>query len=193
MRILACGILKAGGITGMDQHSLRKSPSGSRLSRRRLLRGVFLGSTGLFTVEMLGGFAYFFRPQKIGAFGQKIRVGTVDQFPIGSITHVQEGKFYLSRVPEGFLAMWQKCTHLGCTVPWIAGETSEDDVARQGRFNCPCHGSIFNRYGVITAGPAPRPLDLFPVSIVDGAVLVDTDVNKVVQRTAWHPDQAVKV
>ena len=177
----------------MEDHILRVSPNGARVTRRHLLRSAFLGATGLFTVEMLAGFAYFFRPQKIGAFGQKVRAGKVEEFPVGSITHVQEGKFYLSHVPEGFLAMWHKCTHLGCTVPWIPGEKSEDDVAESGRFNCPCHGSIFNRYGVITAGPAPRPLDLFPVTVEDGVVMVDTDLDKVIVREAWQQSQAAKV
>lgn len=177
----------------MKYDSLKGPEAGTRIPRRLFLRGAFVGVSGLFTLEMLGGFAFFFRPQKTAGFGQKFRVGKVDEFPIGSMTHVQEGKFYLSRVPEGFLAMWHKCTHLGCTVPWIAQEKSEDDISKSGRFNCPCHGSIFNRYGVLTAGPAPRPLDLFPVSIVDGVVMVDTDVSKVIVRESWNPSQAAKV
>lgn len=177
----------------MDAGSLNIPPSGARLSRRLFLRTVFTGAAGVFALEMAGGFAYFFRPKNIQGLGQTFRVGKVDDFVIGSITHHQEGKFYLSRVPDGFLAMWHKCTHLGCTVPWIPQEKSEDGLSEHGRFNCPCHGSIYDRYGVVTAGPAPRPMDLFPVSIVDGAVLVDTDVNKVVQRERWHPSQAVKV
>ena len=31
---------------------------------------------------------------------------------------VREGKFYVTRVPEGFFALYWKCPHLGCTVPW---------------------------------------------------------------------------
>ncbi|MDP2660707.1 MAG: Rieske 2Fe-2S domain-containing protein [Dehalococcoidia bacterium] len=176
----------------MEQHRSDISHNGVRISRRIFLRSAFVGSAGLLTLEMLGGFGFFFRPQNIGASGQTFRVGKVEDFAVGSVTHSQEGKFYLSRVPEGFLAMWQKCTHLGCTVPWVSREKSEDDISGQGRFNCPCHGSIYNRYGVVTAGPAPRPFDLFPVTIVDGAVIVDSDLNKVITRQAWDPSQAVK-
>ncbi|MDP2726739.1 MAG: Rieske 2Fe-2S domain-containing protein [Dehalococcoidia bacterium] len=176
----------------MERQLPRVSQKGPRLSRRLFLRGAFIGTVGLFAAEMAGGFAFFFRPQKAGAFGQKFRAGKVEDFPIGSITHFQEGKFYLSRVPEGFLAMWHKCTHLGCTVPWIANERSEDELVEKGRFNCPCHASIFNRYGIVKAGPAPRPMDLFPVSIVDGVVVVDTDVGKVILRERWDPRQAIK-
>jgi cytochrome b6-f complex iron-sulfur subunit len=177
----------------MERHTLRDMRNGTRLSRRLFLRGAFLGAAGLFAAEMAGSFAFFFRPRKVGAFGQKFKLGKAEDFPIGSVTHFQEGKFYLSRVPEGFLAMWHKCTHLGCTVPWIAQERSEDDLAKRGRFNCPCHGSIFDRYGIVHAGPAPRPLDLFPTSIVDGVVVVDTDPNKVITREGWDPRQAARV
>ncbi|MDP2936333.1 MAG: Rieske 2Fe-2S domain-containing protein [Dehalococcoidia bacterium] len=177
----------------MEHRSYQMPRLARRFTRRLFLRSAFVGAAGIFTLEMLGGFAVFFRPKNVLGLGQKFKVGTAEEFPVGSITHHIDGKFYLSRVPEGFLAMWHKCTHLGCTVPWVSGEKSEDGLAATGRFNCPCHGSIFNRYGQITAGPAPRPLDLFPVSIIDGVVMVDTDINKVVQREAWGPSQATKV
>lgn len=177
----------------MDQNPLYHTRNGKPISRRVFLRGAFVSAAGLFTLEMLGGFTFFFRPQKIGAFGQLVRAGKVEDFAVGSVTHFQEGKFYLSRVPEGFVAMWHKCTHLGCTVPWIPQEKSEDGLADKGRFNCPCHGSIYDRYGVVTAGPAPRPFDLFPVTIIDGVVMVDTDVNRVITRETWNPSQAATV
>ncbi|MEX0868242.1 MAG: ubiquinol-cytochrome c reductase iron-sulfur subunit [Nitriliruptoraceae bacterium] len=52
----------------------------------------------------------------------------------------------------------QACPHLGCAVPWC--QTSQ-------WFECPCHGSRYNRYGEWTDGPAPRGLDRFP-SYIDG-------------------------
>ncbi|NNC42219.1 MAG: Rieske 2Fe-2S domain-containing protein, partial [Acidimicrobiia bacterium] len=50
-------------------------------------------------------------------------------------------------IAGGFTALWQKCVHLGCRVPWCASS--------QG-FECPCHGSKYNAHGEYFAGPAPR-------------------------------------
>jgi cytochrome b6-f complex iron-sulfur subunit len=57
------------------------------------------------------------------------------------------------------------CPHLGCAVPWC--QTSQ-------WFECPCHGSRYNKYGEWTGGPAPRGLDRY-VSFVDaeGQLVVD--------------------
>ena len=52
----------------------------------------------------------------------------------------------------------QTCPHLGCAVPWC--QTSQ-------WFECPCHGSRYNRYGEWTGGPAARGLDRY-VSFIDG-------------------------
>ncbi|MEX0952318.1 MAG: ubiquinol-cytochrome c reductase iron-sulfur subunit [Nitriliruptoraceae bacterium] len=59
----------------------------------------------------------------------------------------------------------QSCPHLGCAVPWC--QTSQ-------WFECPCHGSRYNRYGEWTDGPAPRGLDRYPSFIDDdGQFVVD--------------------
>jgi cytochrome b6-f complex iron-sulfur subunit len=63
------------------------------------------------------------------------------------------------------MALYQRCVHLGCTVPWC--------VSSQW-WECPCHGSQYNRWGEYQDGPAPRGLDRFRVEIIDGVVTVDT-------------------
>jgi cytochrome b6-f complex iron-sulfur subunit len=66
----------------------------------------------------------------------------------------------------GYVALYQKCVHLGCRVPWC--ESSQ-------WFECPCHGSKYNRVGEKQGGPAPRGLDRFPLDIVGGNIIVHTD------------------
>ena len=83
---------------------------------------------------------------------------------------------------DGLLALYQKCTHLGCSVPYAEGES---------QFHCPCHGSLFDPKGEVTGGPAPRPRDIFPVEVVNGEVWVNTA--QPVERSAYDPGQAVKV
>jgi cytochrome b6-f complex iron-sulfur subunit len=122
----------------------------------------------------------YFKPRiEAGAFGSQVTAGTVEEFELGTVSHISKGRFYISRLEDGgMLAMWHRCTHLGCTVPW-----QEDE----GRFHCPCHSSIFDTRGVVVSGPAPRPLDLFPISIEDDQVIVDT--SKPISRQQFEPSQ----
>ena len=65
------------------------------------------------------------------------------------------------------MALYWKCVHLGCTVPWVpAGKLD---------FHCPCHGSVYTYDGVRIAGPAPRPLDYMQLTVdPSGEILVNT-------------------
>ncbi len=66
----------------------------------------------------------------------------------------------------GLMALFQKCVHLGCRVPWC--QTSQ-------WFECPCHGSKYNKWGEWMGGPAPRGLDRFPSKVDgDGNLVVST-------------------
>jgi cytochrome b6-f complex iron-sulfur subunit len=65
----------------------------------------------------------------------------------------------------GIVVVYQKCPHLGCRVPSCA--TSQ-------WFECPCHGSKYNRVGEKQAGPAPRGLDRFVFELSGGSLVVDT-------------------
>jgi cytochrome b6-f complex iron-sulfur subunit len=67
----------------------------------------------------------------------------------------------------GLVALFQTCPHLGCRVPQC--DTSQ-------WFECPCHGSRYNRVGERKGGPAPRGMDRFAMSVEGGAFVVDTGV-----------------
>jgi cytochrome b6-f complex iron-sulfur subunit len=145
----------------------------ARLRRRQLLRLGFLGGVSAFLAECSGLFAIFFHPLKVEGLGAQIAVGTPEelltQFQANNdapILNVQ-GRFFLLNAPEGFIAAFRRCTHLGCTVPWVPAED---------QFHCPCHGSLFDKKtGVVKGGPAPRPLDLFKIANVNGQIVVDTN------------------
>lgn len=139
----------------------------ANVSRRNFLKLTW-GVAGAVALAEAGGVAYMFlAPRTVeGEFGGVFTAGPVDSFPPGSVTPFTNGRFYLVRESDGgFVALYRKCTHLGCAVPWEPA---------QGRFVCPCHASAFERSGQVVNAPAPRPLDRFAVSIVDGMVQVDT-------------------
>ncbi len=156
--------------------------------RKFLLRGVGFASLaflGQFTLASID----FLYPRLRGGFGSKITVGTEDEIR-GEIEGTREpkfipdGRFYITiyegdpadaaDIPayksanvdvSGFMALYRKCVHLGCSVPWCAPAKW---------FECPCHGSKYSVNGEYRDGPAPRSLDQFRVEVVDGEIIVDT-------------------
>jgi len=152
------------------------------LSRRDFLK-IAWAASGALALAAGGALSLnFFAPKIIeGAFGGVFKLGAVDDFPLGSVTPITNGRFYLVRQQDGgFVALYQKCTHLGCAVPWNA-------ELRQ--FVCPCHASAFEMDGTVINPPAPRPLDRFVVTITDGQVSVDTGQR--IERDAASPADAV--
>lgn len=154
----------------------------NQLSRRGFLGIAWAGSLLVLGGQWLAGLLKFLRPVSGGGFGGLVYAGRVDEFEIGSINRILAGRFYILRTEEGVMAIWQRCTHLGCAVPY-------DDVA--GQFHCPCHGSLFNDVGEVLGGPAPRPLDTFPITIQNGEIWVDT--SKPIERSRFDPSQFTKV
>jgi cytochrome b6-f complex iron-sulfur subunit len=71
----------------------------------------------------------------------------------------------LPMLEAGVIVLYQRCTHLGCRVPWCT--TSE-------WFECPCHAGRFDQIGEPRGGPIPRGLDIVPSSIENGNLVVDT-------------------
>jgi cytochrome b6-f complex iron-sulfur subunit len=153
--------------------------------RRLAIRWAGWGSVLAILGGWTNGFLGFFYPNKTGAFGGTITAATVSELKVGEVKVISDGKFYLVRLAEGFVALWWKCPHLGCTVPWKDSEPPlrGDEQFSKGQFHCPCHGSQYNRYGQIIAGPAPRPMDAFPVTIDGDKVKVETGPTKAITRS----------
>ncbi len=71
---------------------------------------------------------------------------------------------YVRQTDQGVEALSSRCTHLGCTVRY-------EPATR--RFPCPCHGSVFDLEGQVLHGPAERPLERYPVRVVNGHLYVE--------------------
>ena len=160
-------------------------------TRRQFLNRSIVG----LMVVSLSGFGAtliaFLWPAVSAGFGAKINAGTVadvektlaskqpfynpvgrfyiNPYPTDAGTLAKAKKVYspalLVGLQAGYVALYQRCVHLGCRVPWC--------VSSQW-FECPCHGSKYNRVGEKKGGPAPRGLDRFALSVSGGSITVDT-------------------
>lgn len=169
----------------MTEQPKRRLPEIKPVERRTFLRYSLVGTTSVgllgFGVASVG----FLWPSLGGGFGADITLPTPAndllaqirdekapfEFPAGRLYVVawdpsvpgaeeQYGEFNpIIDDTNGLMALYQKCVHLGCRVPWCQSSQW---------FECPCHGSKYNKWGEWMGGPAPRGLDRFP-SIIDDA------------------------
>jgi cytochrome b6-f complex iron-sulfur subunit len=153
---------------------------------RSILAGSGLG-LGAFGVAALA----FLWPGASTGFGGKIAVGSVADantainakqpfynataktyivaYPKADLPAAKKVSAYtppvIAGMEAGFVALYQKCVHLGCRVPWCQSSQW---------FECPCHGSKYNKVGEKVGGPAPRGLDRFVLEVSGGNIVVDT-------------------
>jgi nitrite reductase/ring-hydroxylating ferredoxin subunit/predicted enzyme related to lactoylglutathione lyase len=98
----------------------------------------------------------------------KIVAGRIEDFPIGSVTYNDEGKFFIVRTKDGILALSEVCTHRQAAVCY---------QPEHYRFYCPRHHNKFTRTGAhLGHTPGTPPLHSYPIELDDGSVVVDTDV-----------------
>jgi cytochrome b6-f complex iron-sulfur subunit len=149
-----------------DEKTAHETPAAAEgVGRRRFLGYAWKGLAAGLAIEA-GWTTYdILNPQPSGAFGGIVAAGSVSDYPAGAVKYFQDGRFYVASSDGALVALYQKCPHLGCRVPFC--ESS-------GRFECPCHGSIYNIRGEYIEGPAPRGMDRFPLKIDGDRVLVDT-------------------
>lgn len=163
------------------------------VNRRQFLNRatVTLMSAGLGTFAA-AGFVAFLWPTAAPVFGGKVNVGKLDDIlssirSSGGFFYSSSARSYVTAYPSealpkakgvssyspvlpglenGLTALYQKCPHLGCRVP---------ECKSSQWFECPCHGSQYNRVGEKKAGPAPRGMDLFAITVSPtGDVVIDT-------------------
>ena len=135
------------------------------LTRRDFLNEITLGALGIAGLGSVAVSYQYFSPNVLFEPSTTFRAGNPDLYPVHSVTFLQDQQVYVVRMPEGFYAVSAVCTHLGCITAW----QPEHEM-----IECPCHGSKFKDDGTKVAGPAPRPLPHFAISLTaDGELLVD--------------------
>jgi cytochrome b6-f complex iron-sulfur subunit len=191
------------------QPARRAKPERKPIDRRTFLRASLIGSVS----AGLGGFAL----ASLGFLWPRLGDGLFGEIALGDARDLAQrivGERRPVLVPEASLSIisWDPtddqaiaaygsqhavvtdavglmcidtgaCPHLGCAVPWC--QTSQ-------WFECPCHGSRYNKYGEWTGGPAPRGLDRY-VSFVDGDGQLVVDLSSPITgpaRTANALEQA---
>ena len=160
------------------------------ITRRQFLTKALRISFGAFAGIQAISWLGFMWPKVSGGFGSKVDAGKVEDLKKqivqgdGSVipAFIPEARAYVlpfdssqasdsqfsdgDTIADGLVAIYQRCVHLGCRVPWCNSS--------QG-FECPCHGSKYNLVGEYYAGPAPRNLDRFVVSVNPaGKFIIDT-------------------
>lgn len=153
-------------------------------SRRSFTRNATLGAVGIVSLQAAGGFIALLWPNETGAFGGEVTV-SADNVPDvgGEPFRFADGQFFVVHAEEGVQALWWRCPHLGCTVPWDGGAE---------RFVCPCHGSVYGYDGGLESGPATRAMDAFPVEVDDqGNLTIETGPEAVLERGSQVPSEHI--
>ena len=185
-------------------HGPVHGPPVGEITRRSFMRRMLGVGVGILSLEFLGGTLAFLWPNLTEGLGADISLGTADdintvfgEWAEGLPYIYNQANLFFVNVPaskarvEGngtvsspvadpgadvsedlpvadrsVLALWRKCPHLGCQVPQLC------DASQW--FECLCHGSKYTVLGEKRAGPAPRGMDRFEVTVQDGAYVVVT-------------------
>ena len=170
------------------------------VSRRQVLRTALGVGLTLFIAELTAGTIGFIWPAIATGNKSKVLIGTYSDvkaqnssLPInkGFPAYYSAAKAYVILIDtsrQEFVAgadvtgdgtdvnvraLYQRCPHLGC---------KPNPCLKNFWFECPCHGSRYDRLGIKALGaqygPAPRSMDRFSV-VVDGAGALSVDTLKI--------------
>ena len=179
-------------------------PPVGEMSRRGFMRRMLGVGVGILSLEFIGGTVAFLWPNLSEGLGADIALGSADDINAifaewaeglpfvynqanlffvnvpAAKARVDGGGSVSSPIPDpgadvsedvplpdrSVIALWRKCPHLGCQVPQLC------DASQW--FECLCHGSKYTVLGEHRAGPAPRGMDRFEVTVQDGAFVIVT-------------------
>lgn len=174
-------------LSASRQVTIAETVTKHEATRRKVLAGGFFGALGIVTLGSLGVLAKFIWPLNVKGFGGTFVVSP-DRLPLQGedpVKVVEAKAWVVNLAPNegtggvgtpnpagGMIALYQKCVHLGCTVPWLA---QFDFQGQKGWFRCPCHQSTYAKAGVRVFGPAPRSLDTFDLQFdSQGRLVINT-------------------
>ena len=163
------------------------------LSRRQMLRRSVGGAVLLWLGEVSLGTVGFLWPNLSGGFGAKVKIGTYNDIKLansnlpineGFPAYYPEARAFVILIdparqefipgtdttgdghPLNVRGLYQRCPHLGCR---------PNPCLKNFWFECPCHGSRYDRLGIkadgARFGPAPRSMDRFSATVDSGGVL----------------------
>jgi len=165
------------------------------MSRRTLIRRSIGAAVALWLLELTGGILGFLWPNLSRGFGGSLELGNIDtvsgspavqgvSLPDGAPAYFSQARTYVQLLDpsRGFIdgtstdgsgsntnvrTLYQRCPHLGCKPNFCTSNYW---------FECPCHGSRYDRVGqkIKELGPAPRSLDRFAHKVEGGILTVDT-------------------
>ena len=149
----------------------KKSNAQNILTRRRFfnLVGLTVGWGG-FLASAAGTAVAAYRymlPEVLYEPPTVFKIGRPEEFGMGVDQRLKsERQIWVVCNDRGLYVLVAICRHLGCTPNWFTD---------QKKFRCPCHGSIYDIYGNVLGGPAPRTLWRTALSVdpVDGQIVVN--------------------
>jgi cytochrome b6-f complex iron-sulfur subunit len=170
------------------------------LSRRQMLRRSLGAGVLLWLGEVTLGSVGFLWPNLSGGFGSKVKIGTYNDIKLantnlpinqGFPAYYPEARAFVILIdpsrqefipgtdttgdghPLNVRGLYQRCPHLGCR---------PNPCLKNFWFECPCHGSRYDRLGIkadgARFGPAPRSMDRFSAT-VDGGGVLTLDTGKI--------------
>ncbi|MFV0522070.1 MAG: ubiquinol-cytochrome c reductase iron-sulfur subunit [Mangrovibacterium sp.] len=152
------------------------------MDRRNFLKKAIGGVIGLQFVALFYSF-FKNKPEEKKENDDWVELGMINDFEKGKTYSFPSNKVFLHRTGEGdFLAISNKCTHLGCAVTLDS---------RTSGFICPCHSSHFDKLGNVTQSPAKRALDYYPIRIQANKLLVN--LNDSTKRASFSKNQLTTV
>jgi cytochrome b6-f complex iron-sulfur subunit len=145
------------------------------MPRRKALS--WLASVGLAGSAVLAALSnwFFFKPRVTYSPNARFSIGKPEDYPPGTRVARDVERVCIVREENRIAAISTTCTHLGCIVA----------ISDTG-FSCPCHGSRYDQDGVVTGGPAPKPLPWFKVSVAPNGE-IEVDKNTQVSPGSYLP------